>query len=189
MALILRFIDSIKTLSKWVGLILLPVSIAYSSDVEKGEFHFNLPSWHSFARLNGPKEEGPDGGIQRLEVIGGYHRGGMNVTKSDHRLFPVHAPYATESVLFVQKIGSDVALKGRIRYIDEEQDQWHAIVRRNEGTIKEKNSGGSGYLVITGGTGKYAGIKGKCPYDVSYKKEGFMLVQHKCMWVLRRSER
>ena len=84
MALILRFIDSIKTLSKWVGLILLPVSIAYSSDVEKGEFHFNLPSWHSFARLNGPKEEGPDGGIQRLEVIGGFHRGGMNLTRSDH---------------------------------------------------------------------------------------------------------
>ena len=183
------FIVDARLLATLAALLVALPGIAYSADLEKGEFHFNLPSWHSFARMSGPKVEQPGSGIQQMEVIGGYHRGGMNVTKSDHRLFPVHAPYATESVLFVQKIGSDVALKGRIRYIDEEQDQWHAIVRRNEGTIKEKNSGGSGYLVITGGTGKYAGIKGKCPYDVSYKKEGFMLVQHKCMWVLRRSER
>ena len=189
MALILRFIDYIKTLSKWMSLMLLPVSIAYSSDVEKGEFHFNLPSWHSFARLNGPKEEGTDGGIHRLEVIGGYHRGGMNVTRSDHPLFPVGAPFAAEAVVFVQKTGTNVALKGRIRYIDEEQDQWHGIIRRNDGTIREENSGGAGYLVLTGGTGKYAGIKGKCPYDVSYKKEGFMLVPTKCTWLLRRGER
>lgn len=183
------FIVYARLLPTLAALLVALPGIAYSADLEKGEFHFNLPSWHSFARMSGPKVEQPGSGIQQMEVIGGFHRGGMNVTKSDHRLFPVHAPYATESVLFVQKNGSDVALKGRIRYIDEEQDQWHAIVRRNEGTIKEKNSGGSGYLVITGGTGKYAGIKGKCPYDVSYKKEGFMLVQHKCMWVLRRSER
>ena len=189
MALILRFIDYIKTLSKWVGLIFLPVSIAYSSDVEKGEFHFNLASWHSFARLTGPKVEQPGSGIQQMEVIGGYHRGGMNVTKSDHPLFPVGVPFAAESVTFVQKIGKDVALKGRIRYIDEEQDQWHAIIRRNDGTIREENSGGSGYFVITGGTGKYAGIKGKCPYDVSYKKEGFMLVPTECTWLLKPGQR
>lgn len=80
-------------------------------------------------------------------------------------------------------------MKGRIRYIDEEQDQWHGIIRRNDGAIREENSGGAGYLVLTGGTGKYAGMKGKCPYDVSYKKEGFMLVPTKCTCLLRRGER
>lgn len=174
---------------KLVALMLLPGGIAYPSDLEKGEFHFNLPSWHSFIRLDGPIKELPGGTTHRLEVIGGYHRGGMNVTKSDHPLFPVSAPFAAEAVVFVQKIGTNVTLKGRIRYIDEDQDQWHGIIRRNDGTIKEENSGGAGYLVLTGGTGKYIGIRGKCPYDVSYKKEGFMLVPTVCSWLKRRGEK
>ena len=183
------FIEYTRLLPTLAALLVALPGITYSADAEKGEFNFNLSSWHSFARLNGPKEEGSDGGIQRLEVIGGYHRGGMNVTKSDHPLFSVGAPFAAEAVVFVQKTGTNVALKGRIRYIDEEQDQWHGIIRRNDGTIREENSGGAGYLVLTGGTGKYAGIKGKCPYDVSYKKEGFMLVPTKCTCLLRRGER
>lgn len=188
-ALLLRLVDYTSISLILIALMLHSAGDAYSSDIEKGEFHFNLPSWHSFVRLNGPKVEQPDGGVQRLEVIGGYHRGGMNVSKSDHLLFPVGAPYAAEAVVFVQKIGANVALKGRIRYIDEDQDQWHGIIRRNDGTIREENSGGAGYLVITGGTGKYTGIKGKCPYDVYYKKEGFMLVPTKCIWLLRSGER
>ena len=189
MILIKYFIDYTRLLPTLAALLLVLPGIVYSSDVEKGECHFNLASWHSFARLTGPKVEQPGSGIQQMEVIGGYHRGGMNVTKSDHPLFPVGVPFAAESVTFVQKIDEDVALKGRIRYIDEEQDQWHAIIRRNDGTIREENSGGSGYFVITGGTGKYAGIKGKCPYDVSYKKEGFMLVPTECTWLLKPGQR
>ena len=156
------------------------------AEVSRGSFHYNFVTYHEFIRLNGPTVTSEDGEVQ-LKAIGGVHKGGITVYDSDNELFPNKGAFAVESVVFTEQIGSDVNIKGRIRYIDSTGDQWHAIIRRNKGTMKDEGASGNGLMLMTGGTGKYLGIKGKCPYNVYYKPGGFMMVPTKCSWILRKS--
>ena len=156
------------------------------SEVSRGSFHYNFVTYHEFIRLNGPTVTSEDGEVQ-LKAIGGVHKGGMTVYDSDNELFPNKGAFAVESVVFTEQIGSDVNIKGGIRYIDSTGNQWHAIIRRNKGTMKDEGASGNGLMLMTGGTGKYLGIKGKCPYNVYYKPGGFMMVPTKCSWILRKS--
>lgn len=120
-----------------------------------------------------------------MEVIGEFHRGAAFAFNSTNSLMPNNTEFANEAIIYVEKVGDSVTLKGRFRMIDNDGDQIHGLVRRNQGTIKAAGASGNGISVITGGTGKYKGIRGKCPYDVFYKPQGYMVVPTKCGWLLK----
>ena len=42
--------------------------------------------------------------------------------------------------------------------------------------------GGSGSQEIEGGTGKYAGVTGSCPYTTSYLPDGWLVSRRSCEW-------
>ena len=180
----LSMINIFKLFVFFVSALLTSHAVA---EVLRGSFQYTFVTYHEFIRLNGPTVTSEDGEVQ-LKAIGGVHKGGMTVYDSDNELFPNKGAFAVESVVFTEQIGSDVNIKGRIRYIDSTGNQWHAIIRRNKGTMKDEGASGNGLMLMTGGTGKYLGIKGKCPYNVYYKPGGFMMVPTKCSWILRKSD-
>ena len=173
-------------LLKWLVFVpgFLLLSVFASAETQKGQFEMTGPDHSFFTKLNGLKGS-VGSGKESMSVIGGFMKGGKTIFTSDHPLFPVNSQFAVQTIVFTEKVGSDVAVKARIRFVDADNDQFHAIVRRNKGTIKDSGSGGSGVHVVTGGTGKYAGIRGKCPYTIVYKPSDISFTSVKCTWFKR----
>ena len=173
-------------LLKWLVFVpgCLLLSVFASAETQKGQFEMTGTTHSFFTRLNGPSSS-VGSGKESMSVIGGFLKGGLTVVTSDHPLFPTNLPLAVQTIAFTEKVGPDVSIKGRIRFVDSDNDQFHAIVRRNKGTIKDSGSGGSGVHVVTGGTGKYAGIRGKCPFTIVYKPSDISFWSAKCTWFKR----
>lgn len=160
-------------------------SVTTLAETVRGTFEFANATWHSFDKFNGPVVA-ENGQASQMEVIGGFHRGAAFAFNSTNSLVPNNTEFANEAIIYVERVGDSVTLKGRYRYIDNDGDQFHGLIRRNQGTIKAAGASGNGISVISGGTGKYEGIRGKCPYDVFYKPQGYMVVPSKCSWLLKR---
>ena len=60
-------------------------------------------------------------------------------------------------------------------------DQFYILAVRTEGDM-EPAGGGSGGVVIQGGTGQFAGITGECKYEVEYSERSRAEVQADCSW-------
>ena len=60
-------------------------------------------------------------------------------------------------------------------------DKVFSISMRKVGDTSE-GSGGKGTLTISGGTGQYAGISGRCSYTVEYLANNKAVVRSECSW-------
>ena len=124
--------------------------------------------------------------ITQRHAVSNFRFPGFGYGNAHHDSKRNNTEFANEAIIYVERVGDRVTLKGRYRYIDNDGDQFHGLIRRNQGTIKAAGASGNGISVISGGTGKYEGIRGKCPYDVFYKPQGYMVVPAKCSWLLKR---
>ena len=149
--------------------LLPPRGVSSDAIVTSGSFKGEGPFWPHWVRLNGPKGLDKDGKIVATEITGGYNIGTFYVTESSSDLFPEGAAFEWNSLIFIEKTGDNVVLKGRSMMVDEDGDKFFNIVRRNDGTTEQ---GGAGRVIFTEGTGKYNKVKMKCIYDVFFTKLG-----------------
>ena len=64
---------------------------------------------------------------------------------------------------------------------DADGDRVDTLAKRTAGDV-EAGGGGRGAMVLTGATGKYAGISGTCEYDVAYLEDKWLVLMADCAW-------
>ncbi len=164
-----------------IGMVFFSISnTVQSSSVTRGEFEATGPMWPHWIRLSGPVVSNVDGEKNKTEITGGYNLGSWFVFNSSDQLFPDFTPFKVDGLIYIVRTGKDINLKGAGTIVDEDNDEMFMIIRRNDGTSEK---GGAGMVVITGGTGKYVGIKGKCPYDLKFPQPGYGDLFFRCRWV------
>ena len=164
-----------------IGMAIFSISsTAQSSSVTSGKFDAEGPFWPHWIRLNGPVGSTADGEKIQTEITGGYNLGSYLVINSSDQLFPDFTPLKVDGLIYIVRTGKDIVLKGAGTLIDEDSDKMFMIIRRNDGTSEK---GGAGVILLTGGTGKYEGIKGKCPYDLEFPATGYGSPYFRCRWV------
>ena len=104
---------------------------------------------------------------------------------STNPLTPNNSIAAAQGIMFVEQVGADITLKGRTRWMLNEEDHIYGIVRRNDGTMAKEDAGGNGLIIITGGSGKLSGIRSKCKYYVKYLDLGYAENRHQCKWYIK----
>lgn len=149
-----------------------------------GEFTTKHIIWPHIIKLNGPIVE-TDEGSEAMIVKGGYLANAVLFYDSTNSLIPNNSIAASQGIMFAEQVGQDITLKGRTRWMLSEEDHIYGIVRRNDGTMAEKNAEGDGLIIITGGSGKLAGIRGKCSYSVKYLSLGYAENTERCRWFIK----
>ena len=173
------------------NLLLLLISLLPCSAlaVEEGEMRLGNVVWSHFGSIAGPLVQTEDG-LKQMRITGGFNLGVPTVYESDNSLFPVGKSFASNVLVFAETVGSKVTLKGRNIWWDGEGNNLFGIVRRNDGTLKGFGAGGAGLIIITGGSGLYENIRGKCSYVIKFRGKGggerrFANVPIHCKWIKR----
>ncbi len=159
-------------------------SICISQERISGEFTTKHIIWPHIVQLNGPMVETNEGS-KKMIVKGGYLANAFLIFDSTNPVIPNNSIAASQGIMFVEQVGADITLKGRTRWMLNEEDHIYGIVRRNDGTMAEEDAGGNGLIIITGGSGKLSGIRGKCKYYVKYLDLGYAVNREKCKWYIK----
>ncbi len=159
-------------------------SICMSQERISGEFTTKHIIWPHIVQLNGPLVETNEGS-KKMIVKGGYLANALLIFDSTNPVIPNNSIAASQGIMFVEQVGADITLKGRTKWMLNEEDHIYGIVRRNDGTMAEEDAGGNGLIIITGGSGKLSGIRGKCKYYVKYLDLGYAVNREKCKWYIK----
>ncbi len=172
-------------MSRILAFILFSVSgICMGQERISGEFTTKHIIWPHIVQLNGPTVETNEGS-ETMTVKGGYLANAVLFFDSTNPLIPNNSIAASQGIMFVEQVGADITLKGRTRWMLNEEDHIYGIVRRNDGTMAEEDAGGNGLIIITGGSGKLSGIRGKCKYYVKYLDLGYAENREQCKWYIK----
>lgn len=114
-----------------------------------------------------------------VKITGGDLTGTVSVIRSSGGAFSEGAAYVGTCVVYatVSKASTDV--RSACTMTDASGDRWFVRGRRQAGDIE---AGGGGRWVLAGGTGKYAGISGECPYETKYLPGNHLISTTECAW-------
>ena len=84
-------------------------------------------------------------------------------------------------VVYATVSETDTNAHGACTIADASGDSWFALAKRRVGDI-EAGSGGGGRWQMMGGTGKYTGLSGSCPYDTEYLPGNRLVTTSDCAW-------
>lgn len=76
---------------------------------------------------------------------------------------------------------ADSDIRAACTLTDASGDSWFSLAKRSVGDIEEGGAG-AGQWELMGGTGKYAGLSGNCPYDVEYLLGNHLVSTAECTW-------
>lgn len=105
--------------------------------------------------------------------------GGGFILESSGAPWDAGATGRVSCVAFVRTDADGTDLTGYCNMTDTGGDTWFGQTRRSE---FNPSGGGDGVVEILGGTGKYAGIKGSCPYTVGALPDRWLTVISTCAW-------
>ena len=103
------------------------------------------------------------------------------VLESSGEPFPSGSFAGAVCVAYIKQSESSLKLEAPCTVTDEEGDNWFFVARRDTGNLAD-GGGGEGHAEIVGGTGKYAGITGECPYETEYLSTGYIVSFGDCAW-------
>ena len=114
-------------------------------------------------------------------VTGGPLQGTATVIGSGSGPFADGAHYRLSCVVYAKRSDAGLDLEAPCTHTDSEGDQWYVVSIRRTGDT-EVGGGGQGTRRILGGTGKYAGVTGECPYTTSYMPDDWAVSTAVCEW-------
>ena len=114
-------------------------------------------------------------------VTVGPLRGTATVAESSGGLFAEGESYGTVCLVYVRRTDAGIDLEAPCTYTDSSGDQWYGLSKRRAGDV-EVGGGGQGMQRIVGGTGKYAGVTGNCPYTTRYMPDNWLVAMATCDW-------
>lgn len=138
---------------------------------ESGSFELIATQVHDYTTL---KHAG------RTITAGSLH-GAASVVATSGGPFPDGANYRGACVVYVKNSDAGIDLEAPCTMTDKADDVLYLLSERRAGTIAA-GGGGTGNFRILGGTGKYAGIVGDCPYRTSYLPGKWVVTRSKCTW-------
>ena len=115
------------------------------------------------------------------KVTGGSSTGTSTVLQSSGGAFAEGATHLLTCVIYATVSEADSDIRAVCTIIDASGDSWFAQAMRSAGDVEE-GSGGAGRWELVGGTGKYAGLSGSCPYDVQYLPGNRLVLIADCTW-------
>ena len=115
------------------------------------------------------------------KVTGGSSTGTSTVLQSSGGAFAEGAPNLMACVVYATVSEADTDIRAACTFTDASGDNWYAQAKRSTGQI-EAGSSGAGRWELLGGTGKYAGLSGDCPYDVQNLPHDRLVLTADCTW-------
>ena len=114
-------------------------------------------------------------------VTAGPLRGTATIVDSSGGPFAEGGHYSLLCVVYVKKSDSAIELEAPCTLTDSSGDEWYLLAKRSAGDV-EVAGGGSGVQAILGGTGKYRGVTGECPYTTVYLPDKWLVSTSPCAW-------
>lgn len=112
-------------------------------------------------------------------IIGGPIDGTQTVIASSGGPFAVGDSAVFQCLVFVKKTAEGINNESPCTLGGSSPDKIFSVSRRRAGDM---NAGGQGKSELTGGTGKFAGIKGNCVYTATYLPGSRATTWNKCEW-------
>ena len=113
------------------------------------------------------------------KVTGGAAMGTATVIRSSGEPFAEGTHGLATCVVLVRTSDAGLDVESPCTITDTSGDSWFIQSRRTAGDM---NEGGGGRFELLGGTGKYAGVSGSCPYDIEYLPGDHLVAISDCNW-------
>ena len=112
---------------------------------------------------------------------GGILKGTQTIIASSGGPFVDGLLNTVECLVYSRSSDEGIALEAPCVGSDLDGDLLYSTALRDDGTVGT-GGGGSGRWDIRGGTGKYAGITGSCPYETQYLPGDWVVTTGECTW-------
>jgi hypothetical protein len=116
------------------------------------------------------------------KMIGIIGNGTITISKSDGGPFTEGSSATLSVIAYIKQTESGMKLESPMVASDPSGDKLFMVMRRSTGTF-DAGGGGQGRAELGGGTGKFAGLTGSCPYEVNFLDGGNVVVHAtRCKW-------
>lgn len=116
------------------------------------------------------------------KMIGIVGNGTMTISKSDGGPFVEGSSAILSVIAYIKQAEDGMNLESPIIVSDPSGDKLYMFMRRSTGTF-DSGGGGQGRAELGGGTGKFSGVAGSCPYEVTFLDGGNVVVHATaCKW-------
>lgn len=153
-----------------LSLVFLLTGAAVGSAQDAGRFRFVFGGERDYTTIEHPDKTVTAGEIHGLWVV----------TEGDES-----GPFVDEAILHgscavrVTAAGGESDIAADCALEDEEHDELYLVGTRRSGDVVV---GGDGVFTLSGGTGKFDGIGGVCPYTVHYMEDDDLVIFAHCEW-------
>ena len=114
-------------------------------------------------------------------ITSGPLHGTTTVLNSSGGPFAEGNHHSAMCLVYGKKSTGGVDLEAPCVFTDSSGDKWYLLAKRSAGDTAV-GGGGKGNQRIVGGTGKYAGITGNCPYETRYLPDKWLVSTSTCTW-------
>ncbi len=115
------------------------------------------------------------------KVTAGPMHGTATVVKSSGGLFEEGEHYISTCLVYARRSRLGLDLESACKFTNNEKETFYALARRRAGDTKS-GGGGKGVQKLIGGTGKYSGLAGECPYTSKYLPGKWIVSTGDCTW-------
>ena len=138
---------------------------------ESGTFRMLLSGAHDLTTID----------LGSAKITAGDLTGTVSVIRSSGGAFSKGANYFAKCVVYatVSQAGTD--LRGACTMTDASGDRWYTLATRKAGGLEDVGTA-EGRWLLAGGTGKYAGVRGGCPYETKFLPGNQAVSTADCTW-------
>ena len=113
-------------------------------------------------------------------ITSGPLRGTATIVRSSASPFAQGSHHNATCLVYARESAAGVDLEVPCIFTDSLGDKWYMLVK--ESADHAADSGGKGNQRIVGGTGKYAGVTGNCPYELGDLPDKWLVATSTCTW-------
>ncbi len=119
------------------------------------------------------------GDHKMIAIVG---NGTITFSNSDGGPFTEGSSAILSVIAYIKQTENGMNLESPMSVSDPSGDKLFMVMRRSTGTF-DSGGGGQGRAELGGGTGKFAGVTGSCPYEVDFLDGGNVVVRATgCNW-------
>ena len=115
------------------------------------------------------------------QITGGTLEGTVTTLKSSGAPFEEGQHSLVMCLVYAKSSVEGIDLEAPCTTTDPFGDRWYTISKRSVGDVAA-GGGGEGRWELMGGTGKYAGVTGRCTYETSYLGDNRSVTTGSCSW-------
>lgn len=114
-------------------------------------------------------------------VTAGSATGTVSIVQSSSGPFDEGTNSVATCVAYAKTSAGTIDLQSHCTLTDMSGDSWFLSAKRDTGDLAD-GGGGRGRYELLGGTGKFTGVTGSCPYDVDYLPDNHLVIAAHCAW-------